>query len=287
MRNPFDLYGPGKARVLLPAVLLFLLSLFTRAETSTATSGNVVVDTRDFPEIVVLAQPTNANVTTGSTQTLGSAAGTSVSRSFTIRNVGTADLSGVTASLSSPDGSFILTTLPAAVVSNSGSSTTFTVRFVPAGSDETAATIQIASNDPDESPFVIGLTGKVLSFSQDSDSDGLNDAAESQMATLGFDWQLNQSALVATFFASANGAGLYTPSQVQALKIGTPLLTRDPQTGRFKLTIGVKKSTNVQTPFSPFPMNTPQATTVVNSQGELEFEFSPTDDAAFFRLQAQ
>ena len=78
------------------------------------------------------------------------------------------------------------------------------------------------------------------------------------MSTLGFDWQVAQPALVSTLFTNANGAGLYnqaqyngnytagqnavinapntfslyTLSQVQALNVGVPLLTKNATTDR-------------------------------------------------------
>ncbi|PAW74652.1 MAG: hypothetical protein B9S38_03140 [Verrucomicrobiia bacterium Tous-C4TDCM] len=138
--------------------------------------------------------------------------------------------------------------------------------------------------DPDESPYVIQLTGRVLSFSSDTDADGLSDAAEYTWRALAFDWQVSQPAMVAAFFADANRAGLYTASQVQALHIGTPLIARNPATGQVKLTIGVKKSTDL-TSFLSLPLTS--GSTVVNGLGELEFTFTPPDNAAFFRLESR
>jgi hypothetical protein len=99
----------------------------------------------------------------------------------------------------------------------------------------------------------------------------------------GIDWQVSQPDLVGALFDNANGAGLYTPEQVQALNVGTPLLQRGPVTGAFTLTIGVQKSSDLQD-FFPFPMSEPQ--TSINGDGKLEFEFTVPDDAAFFRLEA-
>ena len=124
----------------------------------------------------------------------------------------------------------------------------------------------------------------MLTFTQDTDGDGLNDAAEFQMAALGFDWQVSQPSLVNTLSANANGAGLYTLSQLQALNVGTPLLTRDSASGQFTLTIGVKKSSDLIN-YSPFLLTPPQTT--INAQGELEFQFSVPDNAAFFRLEVR
>jgi hypothetical protein len=114
----------------------------------------------------------------------------------------------------------------------------------------------------------------------------MSDAAEVQLAAQGFDWQVSQPGLVATYYANANDAGLFTTNQVQALNVGAPLIQRDPATGIFKLSIGVKKTTNLLLPFTDFPMNAPGTDTFINSAGKLEFEFTVPDNAAFFRLEA-
>jgi hypothetical protein len=128
------------------------------------------------------------------------------------------------------------------------------------------------------------FTLTVLTHTQDIDGDGLNDASEFQMAALGFNWQVAQTALVNTLMSNASGAGLYTTSQVQALNVGTPLITKNPATGLFKLTIGVEKSTDLQT-FTPFPMTEPQ--TFINGAGKLDFYFMAPDNAAFFQIRAE
>jgi hypothetical protein len=166
----------------------------------------------------------------------------------------------------------------------SGNSTTFTVTFTPTAGSGRTAQLSIASNDADENPFLINLSGFGISSTVDTDGDGLNDAAEYKMSTLGFDWQVAQPTLVSTLADSVNTAGYYSTSQVQALHIGTPLLTQNPTTGLFKLTIAVQKSTNLQT-FTSFPLSEQQ--TFVNGQGEVEYEFSVPDKAAFFRLESR
>lgn len=163
-------------------------------------------------------------------------------------------------------------------------SSALSVRFQPATAGILSATLEIASNDADENPFLIQLTGRTLSYTEDSDGDGLSDAAEFDMAALGFDWQVSQPELVDVLFANANGANLYRLDQVQALNVNTPLISRDPATGRFKLTLGLRKSTNLADEV-PFPMTPAQ--TAINVDGELEFEFDGSEDAAFFRVGAE
>jgi hypothetical protein len=88
--------------------------------------------------------------------------------------------------------------------------------------------------------------------------------------------------------SSPNTYSLYTLSQVQALNVGVPLLTKNAGTGTFKLTIGVQKSTTLQPgSFLDFPMSGTGVTTVINAQGKLEFQFTVPDSAAFFRVQSQ
>ena len=78
-----------------------------------------------------------------------------------------------------------------------------------------------------------------------------------------------------------------TPSQVQALNVGVPLIQQNPATGVFKLTIGAKKTTNLNVPFADFPMNAPGTSTLIVGAGKLAFQFTVPDNAAFFRLESQ
>jgi hypothetical protein len=83
---------------------------------------------------------------------------------------------------------------------------------------------------------------------------------------------------------SPNNYGLYNLSQVQALHVGTPLLAKDSATGKFKLTVGVEKSTNLVN-FSP--MAIPVGAATINAQGKMEFQFTSQDNAAFFRIESR
>ena len=76
--------------------------------------------------------------------------------------------------------------------------------------------------------------------------------------------------------------GLYNLSQVQALNVDAPLLTREAGNNKFKLTIKVKKSTDLKT-FSAFPFVFENST--INANGEMEFQFTSTENAAFYRLR--
>ncbi|MCX6875208.1 MAG: choice-of-anchor D domain-containing protein [Verrucomicrobia bacterium] len=204
-------------------------------------------------------------------------------KTFTVRNSGDGPLTGLgvtTSGTHAAEYAVNTTGFPGSL--DPGASATFTVTFTPATAGARTATLLIASNDADENPFEIALTGQGLSFTTDADGDGLNDASEFQMAALGFDWQVAQPALVNTYYSSANGAGLYTTAQVQAIHVGTPLLQRD-ASGTFTLTLALKKSTDFAT-WQPFPFT--EEGISLNAQGDLEFQFTSPDNAAFFRLEA-
>jgi hypothetical protein len=201
---------------------------------------------------------------------------------FTVRNTGLGALTGIGVTFggpAAPDFSLVEALAPELPA---GESATFEVRFAPATGGTKSALMQLASNDPDHGVFEVALGGRAFSTADDSDTDGMNDAAEYQLAALGFDWELSQPELVATYFANTSQNGLMTRAQVQAPHAAYPLLAKDPVSGLFKLTLALRMSTDLEH-FDPFPMTTPQTT--LNARGELEFLFSPADHAAFFRLE--
>ena len=81
---------------------------------------------------------------------------------FTIKNVGIDNLTSLSLSKSGANsGDFTLGTLGATTVAP-GASTTFTVTFSPSAEGARTAALQIASNDSNENPFDITLTGTAL-----------------------------------------------------------------------------------------------------------------------------
>ncbi|MEQ1751251.1 MAG: IPT/TIG domain-containing protein, partial [Prosthecobacter sp.] len=86
--------------------------------------------------------------------------GSNTSLNFTIKNVGGTDLTGLTLTKDGTNASeFTITQNPTAPVSGPFGSTVFVVRFTPAGSGTRISTLHIASNDTDENPFDIRLSG--------------------------------------------------------------------------------------------------------------------------------
>jgi len=114
-----------------------------------------------YPEIAV-EQPAGTGLSDGSSSigcgsvTVGSS---SPPISFTIRNTGTSDLTGLSVSKNGTNGGdYALGSLGATTLAP-GASTSFSVTFSPGAAGSRAAAIHIASNDADENPFDINLTG--------------------------------------------------------------------------------------------------------------------------------
>lgn len=194
------------------------------------------------PEIAV-EQPAGTSLTSGtSTVAFGSTlTGASVVRTFTIRNTGAHDLTGLAITIdgdNAPD--FEVIEAPVAPVP-AGGSTTFTVRFNSAIAGSKEAVLHIPSNDRDEASFDVNLTARVLVPEADDDGDGMTNSAELLLAACGFDPLTDSAAQIAQLRAS----GLYLASDIHTLALTTPVLERNPTTGHFLLSVGVEKSADL------------------------------------------
>lgn len=193
-----------------------------------AASGSFTVTVTSVPEIAV-ELPAGTDLIAGGvpvafdTMVTGSPTAEKI---FTIRNPGSGTLSGLTITLDGPQAGEFAAGLPRVLTLAPGEFTTFTLSFTPVGaSGLRSATLHLASNDADENPFEIALTGQALSFASDTDGDGLNDVAEFNIAALGYDWQLPQPARVATLMSNANLAG-----RRRVLPPGGPVTLSQPST---------------------------------------------------------
>lgn len=122
------------------------------------------IDNNIAPELSVEFQ--NAPLQPNAVVILGTAvAGTTApqEKSFTIRNAGTEDLTGVSVSVAGAGaGKISLTSPPAATVSGGGT-TTFTLRFTPTAAQDVAdVNVQVTSNDANENPFV--FTARAVTY---------------------------------------------------------------------------------------------------------------------------
>lgn len=112
-----------------------------------------------LPEIAV-EQPAGTGLTAGTASVnVGTAPlGAGVSTTITIRNTGTAELTGVSASLRGSDSAYFSLTTPPAALVPAGGFTTLVVICHPLALGAVGANLRIASNDSDENPFDITLT---------------------------------------------------------------------------------------------------------------------------------
>ncbi len=206
-------------------------------------------------------------------------------QTFTIQNHGITTLTNITIDVQKTkptDGTlqFTADTTGTATSLAPDAFTAFKVSMT--GSGLPTGILTITSNDPNTPLITLKLAGKSFSQTADTDSDGLVDYVEYQMRSLGFDWQVAQPELVAILKDNASFAGLYDTNS--ALKLGVPLLVRNPTTNNFTLTIGIQRSFDLKT-FTHFPMTDQQV--LVNSLGELEFQFPSLRTQAFYRLQTE
>lgn len=112
------------------------------------------------PEIII-RQPGGTALTNGRTRKNVGTTPVGVKgapRTFTIGNTGDSPLTGLKITTDGPHARDFLITQPAATV-KPGKTTTFTVTFKPAKTGTRTATLHIRSNDQNESPFDIKLTG--------------------------------------------------------------------------------------------------------------------------------
>jgi hypothetical protein len=178
---------------------------------------------------------------------------------------------------------FLIVGSPSATV-NPGASTSFVIRFVPPDAGLFNMSLAIANDDVDENPFDIALRGQGLVPGADSDGDGMPDAAEWELSKFGFNWQLSQPEDVALYYRSAPAAGLYTAVQLQALKVGTPLVAVDPVTRNFIVRVGLEASDDLVN-FHHLPLTPAQLH--ITPEGKLDMEIPRNGDKHFLRLEVK
>jgi hypothetical protein len=91
--------------------------------------------------------------------------------------------------------------------------------------------IQIRNNDPSLPEFKLNASGTVVSGTADTDGDGLNDAAELAMQTLGFNWKVSDPSRVADFFSKAQLLDLFRPEDVDEIGVVTEVPALSPGAG--------------------------------------------------------
>jgi len=129
---------------------------------ATNLSFNIGLTGTGVAPVIAVEQPAGNNLTSGTAIVdFGlSPAGTAVPLTFTIRNSGTASLTGVAVTFDGTNSAdYQVTSAPALTTVPVGGSTTFTVTFTPSANGTRTATLHIASNAPTNNPFNISLKG--------------------------------------------------------------------------------------------------------------------------------
>lgn len=112
---------------------------------------------------IALEQPAGSNLASGTaTKSFGTVkvGNTGSAKTFTIRNKGYAKLTDISIRASGKHPADFVVTKPLKTALAPGDSTTFKVSFKPAAATTRSASLRISSNDPDEEPFTINLTGQ-------------------------------------------------------------------------------------------------------------------------------
>jgi Concanavalin A-like lectin/glucanases superfamily/IPT/TIG domain/Abnormal spindle-like microcephaly-assoc'd, ASPM-SPD-2-Hydin len=111
------------------------------------------------PEITVTETGVGA-VTDGGSFAFGfNNVGTTLTKTFTLENSGSANLTLGTVTLTGMDSGQFSLTQPGTATLAPSASTTFTVTFSPTSTGAKSAVVNIASNDADENPFEINVSG--------------------------------------------------------------------------------------------------------------------------------
>ncbi|GAA5124192.1 hypothetical protein GCM10023212_23650 [Luteolibacter yonseiensis] len=126
-----------------------------------------------------------------------------------------------------------------------GGSVVFPVTLDATRAGLLSESLVLSSNDPDEAEFVINLTGRVYSFTDDNDGDGLSDAAEVKLAEMGFRWDTPDPGLLAVLRAEGHRAGLVTEAVLRAAHQGGALFKQNEVTRKATFELRLEKSTDL------------------------------------------
>ena len=139
-----------------------------------------------LPEIAV-EQPSGSDLADGSASVefAASSVGVPVVKTFTIRNTGNSDLTGLALIIDGTGSSDFSATALGQTSLAAGSSLTFDVAFTPSSAAATSAALHIASSDADENPFDIALSGVVRGL---LGSDGFETGLEGWTNSTGYDF---------------------------------------------------------------------------------------------------
>lgn len=114
-------------------------------------------DISNAPDISI-EQPAGTPLLDGA-NTIDYGANAGQTKTFVIRNTGAGDLLKMVVSVTGANAADFIITQPVSTLLSAAGTTTFTVTFKPRASGPRNATILVTSNDPDENPFGVNVTG--------------------------------------------------------------------------------------------------------------------------------
>ncbi len=144
------------ANVILYAVWITAPEIDIQGNGNSIASGNTTPSTTDYTDLE------SVNIVSGS----------AVTRTFTIRNTGTATLDITNITVSDTTNFSIIH--PASNTISAGSSETFTVKFDPSSTGEKTATIIIESDDLDEATYTFAIKGTGTTYTVTFSSNGID-----------------------------------------------------------------------------------------------------------------
>jgi M6 family metalloprotease-like protein len=159
---------------------------------------------------IAVAHPDGTDLTAGAGTITFSPTATgysSAAQKITIQNVGTSDLSGLKAFISSGDTSDFKVTSLATTKLAPGASTTLSVTFNPLTIGERAAVVTILSNDADEGRFSIHLAGDALGAPQIGVNEGEIQLVDNKGSSNFGKVEMDPNGKVKTFTIINRGAG--------------------------------------------------------------------------------
>jgi len=179
-------------------------------DSSLSSEVSFLIPADPAPEIAIVLAPA-ISLASGAAVNFGEVETglTSAAKTFTISNTGDADLTGLAITLDGTGAAdFTATPLPATLAS--GASVSFSVTFKPSAGSAISARLRVASNDADENPFDISLSGTGIQFPEIAIETSAGSSLVDGESSFNFESPPTGGATSETFTIRNSGKGLLT-----------------------------------------------------------------------------
>jgi hypothetical protein len=200
---------------------------------------------------------------------------------FVLKNIGASTVTEISAEVHNDSHNSFVVTAPATAKLKPNESTTFRINYL-AHSDLESATV-IVSGTGATSTFEIPLVGRLLNSAFDTDDDGMSDLVEFHLSEFGFDWTENQSLQVQQFISKLKSSGFYQLSDLQAIKVGSPLIEPLAGSKTFRLRWELQHSRNLEE-FDRLPATIESLS--IGPAGEIQMDLNLPESPSFIRIQS-